>query len=306
MRILVTGAGGFVGRHVLRELADNGHTPLALDCRFGDSLPPGTDTVTEADVTNAADIRAAVKSLAPEACIHLAGIAFVPDGASAPGLMFEVNVMGTLYLLEAVKAETPEAKVLVVSSGHVYGDCNMSRPVTEADPLAPLSRYAISKLAADLMTLNYAHDCSMKAVTVRPYNHIGPGQSPRFVVASFADQLKKIAAGEAEARMMVGNLDAERDFTDVRDVARAYRLLLEQGRDGEAYNVASGRPVAIRAILEMLSKIAGVSPEIVVDPERYRPADNSASLDTSKIEQDTGWQPCISLEQSLQDLYAAV
>jgi GDP-4-dehydro-6-deoxy-D-mannose reductase len=302
MRVLVTGAGGFAGKHVLADLARHGHDTVALFHRSPADAGVPAESL-HADVTDPAALADAVAASAADACIHLAAVTFVPDGTTDPARMFSVNLMGTLHLLEAFREHRPEARILVVSTSHVYGTIRRERPVCEDDPLIPQSLYAVSKAAADQTALEYAGDFEMNVITARPQNHIGPGQDARFVVPAFATQLKAIAAGSAEPELRVGNLESEREFLHVHDVVRAYRLLLENGTPGEAYNIARGRPVAIGEILNTLCRIAGVEPEVKTDTDIYRPADSCPLLDIAKIDVDARWRPEIDMETTLRDVY---
>ena len=304
MKVAITGANGFVGAFVLKELAENRHSPIAFVWKHdGRKLPYAHETV-EVDITDAGAVYDAIEKTKPDACIHLAAVSFVPDGTVNPDLTFSVNVMGTVNVLEAFRRARPEARMVVVSTAQVYGKCESMRTVNEDAPLRPSHQYGISKAAADLLTLNYASDLGLQAMSARPHNHIGPGQSTNFVVASFAHQMKEIAGGRAESRILVGNLESARYFTDVRDVARAYRLLLEKGTPGRAYNISSGDPVRIVQVLETLCDLAGVRPRIEVDRSLFRPADSYPRLDTARIEKDVGWLPKIPLMHSLRDILA--
>lgn len=297
MKILVTGSHGFVGKFIAAELVAHGHQPL-----MHDRLPHAE---VQFDVTDSVAAMKAIAELKPDACIHLAAMAHVPTCDKNPKTAYEINVGGTLNLLEAFRAHAPQARFLFVSTSLIYGNKPRETPLDENANCEPDHAYGITKLSADLSTLLYHRRYGMPVMTVRPANHIGPGQSPDFVVPSFAKQLREIAAGKTEPRMSVGNLDSTREFTDVRDVARAYRLLLERGVAGSAYNLSSGRFVTIRWILDKLCEIAGVKPEIVVDPKFFRPTDTQPSLDWSRLARDTGWHPEIPLEQSLADIFAA-
>jgi GDP-4-dehydro-6-deoxy-D-mannose reductase len=301
MRVLVTGAAGFVGRYMIAELARNGHEAFAFDVA---SSAPVKDAVASlhGDLCKPSDVNGAFTSAKCDACVHLGAISSVPAGQSNPTVMFSVNVLGTLNVLEAVRNCRPSAKVLVVSTAHVYGTVAGRGVVKEDAPLAPLSMYAISKSAADLATLAYARQYRMFAMTVRPNNHTGPRQSPEFFIASFASQIKAIAAGSSEAVLKVGNLDSRRNVMDVRDVVRAYRLLLEKGRAGEAYNMASQNDLTVREVLDKLCELAGVHPQIVVDPAKFRPTDSSPALDTAKVKAHTGWTPQIGIADTLKDI----
>lgn len=298
MRVLVTGAGGFAGRHTAVELKSAGHQVLALDLP-GVPPPPADDTAA-GDVTDQSFLEELVARWQPDGCIHLAGLAFVPAGWDDPERAFAINLMGTLRLLEAFRKRHPVARLLIVTSAEIYGAC--AEPVTEDSPPAPQNVYAVSKLAADFTARLYAARHRMPVVVARPGNHIGPGQSPRFVAMSFAYQLVDIERRRLEPVLRVGNLESERGFVDVRDVARAYRLLLEQGRPGEAYNIGSPIPVRIADLLDQLLRLTGVRPTLVTDPARYRPADRSGVLDCRKIRNEVGWEPRIPLADTLRDI----
>ncbi|MDD5482829.1 MAG: GDP-mannose 4,6-dehydratase [Kiritimatiellae bacterium] len=301
MRVLVTGSQGFVGRHLVEELRRQGWTIGAFDLPAPGGL--GNEIrYYQGDIQDRQAVDQAVKLFLPEACIHLSGIAFVPMGWTNAETLFAINVSGTIHLLEACRKHAPAARVLVISSAEVYGRQTGRDAADEDSPFHPENPYAVSKAAADQTALLYARQYSMPVMAARPGNHIGPGQSPDFVVPSFARQLGEIAARRKKAVIKVGNLDSTRDFTDVRDVARAYRLLIEKGRAGEAYNIASNREVSIRFILDRLCRIAGIDPDIEVAPERYRQPEQRARLATSKITRETGWKPEISLETSLRNI----
>jgi GDP-4-dehydro-6-deoxy-D-mannose reductase len=303
MRVLVTGAGGFVGRHVTRELTASGHEVVACDQVFAAPVEGAADSVV-ADLCAADAMRGVVQRARPDACLHLGAIAFVPAGQSNPQAMLAVNVLGTVHLLDAVREHAPRARVLVVSTAHVYGPHAENGVLSEDAPMRPLSVYAMSKAAADLASLSYAEHFGLHVMTARPTNHTGPGQSPRFVIPAFIAQLKAIAEGKAAPVMEVGNLESRRDFVDVRDVARAYRLLLERGRAATAYNISSNRIVAVRAVLDRLCEMTGVRPRIVTDPAKFRPTDSSPLLDIGRLQADTGWSPQIDIGQTLKDMLA--
>ena len=301
MRILVTGVCGFVGHHLAGELTSHGHTVLGFD-RPDAPVPDGLAGMVSGDLCESDALAAAVADLAPDACIHLAALSFVPEGETRPARMLSVNISGTMNLLDALRTHAPGARVLGVSTAQVYGPARREAPIREDDPLAPVSMYGISKAAADLATLAYARQFGLAAMTARPNNHVGPGQSPRFVVAAMAQQVKAMARGETETILRVGNLDSERDFSDVRDVVRAYRLLIENGRAGQAYNIAAGVQHKIRELVEALCARAGVTPEISVDAARFRPTDESPHLDISRIEHDVAWHPEIPFTQTVHDI----
>lgn len=304
MRVLVTGAEGFVGRHVARDLARHGHATIGFDIG-GAEPPPEAEAHFRGDLQDEAAFSKVVADTRPDAALHLAGLTFVPEGWARPGPMFAVNVIGTIHFLQAFREHAPRARLLVVSTAQVYGSRPRDLPVSEDEPLQPKSLYAISKAAAEQITLAWTRHYGVPAIVARPFNHIGPGQSPNFAVASFARQIKAISRGQGEAVIRVGNLQSQRDFTDVRDVARAYRLLLESGAPGQAYNIASGRPMTMGSVLEALCSAAGVHPQIVVDENRLREADRSPTLDIRRIERDVGWKPEIGISETLRDILNA-
>jgi GDP-4-dehydro-6-deoxy-D-mannose reductase len=297
MKILITGSHGFVGGFVRAEFSAHGHEVVSHDLHQAADI--------RFDITDAAAVARGVAQVMPDAVVHLAALAHVPTCEKKPKLAYEVNVGGTINLLEAVQQHAPKARVLMISTSQIYGNTQRPEPLKEDADCLPDHVYGVTKLSADLTTLLYHRSRGMHTMTARPANHIGPGQSPDFVVPSFAKQLREIAAGRREPVIRVGNLDSIREFTDVRDVARAYQLLIEKGVGGSAYNIGCGRFVKIRWILDKLCEIAGVEPEVVVDPALYRPADALPGLDITRIREDIGWAPEIPLEQSLADIHAA-
>lgn len=302
MRVLVTGSRGFVGRHVQHNLQAAGHEMLGLI--MAAERPARNAHEYDGDICDANRMRSLVRDLRPDACLHLAGIAFVPVAWSKPEFVFEVNVQGTLNVLDAFRTEAPEARILVVSSAEVYGLQNCQRPLTEHDPMNPENLYAVSKQAADLTALLYTRRYGMAVMTARPCNHIGPGQSADFVVPAFARQVNEIASGRSEPHMRVGNLESTREFLDVRDVVEAYRLILEKGRPGLAYNVGAGGSVRIGLLLEKLCRLACIHPRLEVDPQRYRPTDARPVLNATRLHEHTGWQTRYGLDQTLADVLA--
>jgi GDP-4-dehydro-6-deoxy-D-mannose reductase len=298
MKILVTGACGFVGKHILNELAAAGHEAVGMDVGAAPAqLAP--HHFISANITDADAVAGIVANLAPDACLHLAGWSFVGNGN--PRTVLDVNLMGTVNLLDAFRNIRSTARILCISSAQVYGMTERTNPIREDEPLNPGTFYAVSKAAADQLAQLYAREYGLSIMVARPNNHIGPGQSPQFAIPSFVRQIKAIRKG-APAVIKVGNLDNHRDFTDVRDVARAYRFLLEKGHPGKAYNITSGHEMRVGDILNRLCELAGIKPELVRDPALYRPLDHNPVLNFTLLREDTGWAPEIPIDQTLRDI----
>ncbi len=288
--ILVTGARGFVGSHVVEEFARAGHDVLA----WGRA---------ELDLLDRDAVRAALGAARPGAICHCAG---APSAAEAWGNSAEVlntNVVATANLVDAVRDLLPGTRILNIGSSTVYREAG--EPLTEAHPVLPRGPYALSKLAQELVALGAWRDDGLDVVATRSFNHTGPRQLPAFAAPAFARQLARIEAGLDAPVLRVGNLSARRDLTDVRDVARAYRLILEHGRAGTWYNVCSGIAYAIQDVVDGLCARVAVTVTVEVDPARYRPNDAPAVTgDHGLLTRDTGWTPAVSFDRMLDDLLA--
>jgi GDP-4-dehydro-6-deoxy-D-mannose reductase len=256
------------------------------------------------DLRDADAVRDLVARIRPDRIYHLAGQAFVPRSFAAPWETLEVNIRGTLNLLEAVRALKLETRILVVSSAEIYGAAAAdSLPLTESAPFVPSSPYSVSKIAQDMLAWQYARAHSLYTVRVRPFNHIGTGQSADFAVPNWASQIAAAELGLREPIVAVGNLAAARDFTDVRDVVRAYALALERGAAGAVYNVCSGVPQTMQHVLETLIGLSQTPITVRVDPERVRPIEIPVLYGSyARLQADTDWRPQISLAQSLTDV----
>ncbi|MER2268922.1 GDP-mannose 4,6-dehydratase [Methylobacterium oxalidis] len=309
-RILITGADGFVGRVLVRALLPR----LAPEVRvFGGRYggPGGPDPRVEPvdlDVTDRARTRETIRALRPSCVVHLAAIAAVQDAFLDRGLTWAVNFEGTRNLAEAILQEAPAARLLFVGTSEVYGGTFKLRTggLDETAPLDPANPYAASKAAADLLIGQMVRD-GLRAVRFRPFNHTGPGQTERFVVPAFAAQIARIEAGLQDPVMRVGNLDALRDFLDVRDVVDAYlrAILSDDLLPGLILNLASGRPRRIGGILADLSARSERPIEVVLDPERLRPSDTPVAFGNADRAADLlGWRPHIPWEQTLDDVLA--
>lgn len=283
MRVLVTGADGFVGPHLGRLLVELGHEVI---------LRGGPDARERSlDVRDAAATAALLRDTQPDAVVHLAGSSSVGASFEKPLACFAVNALGSAHLFEAVRTGAPRARVLLVSSGEVYGRAEGVRSRTEGDGVFPSSPYAMSKCAAELIAQQYHTAFGTHAVVARPFNHVGPGQDERFVVPSLLKQVRDVAAGRCEPIIHVGNLDPIRDFSSVHDVVRAYALLLQAAQPGDVYNVCSGRGRSIREVLEELLRRAGVEAEIRIDPARVRPVEIPHLVGDATKLIALGWQP---------------
>lgn len=307
MRAFITGASGFVGNYLCRYLL--AHTDWEL---LGTVYPDPVESpqpdprlrLIQLDLRDPQQVKQQIEDFAPEAIVHLAAISFVPSSFADPWNTLDNNIRAQLNVLEAMREAGGEARVLVIGSNEEYGKPHADElPVVEETPLRPLNPYAVSKVAQDFLGLQYHLTYGIEVVRLRPFNHTGPGQSPRFVLPAFASQVARIEAGLQEPVVRVGNLDVARDFTDVRDIVAAYHLALVKGEAGEVYNLASGSPQSIRGLLEMLLSLSIADIHVEVDPSRYRPADAPVVYGSAdKFRRHTGWEPHIPIEQTVEDV----
>jgi GDP-4-dehydro-6-deoxy-D-mannose reductase len=300
---LITGADGFAGQHLLRELLATAPTELEI---HGTTFRPNADTTIPYHVVDLRDAQAVsrlIGTLQPEQIYHLAGTASVGQSYDAAWSTLENNIRAQLNLILACVEHGLKPRMLVVSSGDIYGDKLLDAPASEDTPLRPTNPYAVSKIAQDMLALQYHLSNDLPILRARPFNHIGPGQGRGFVAPDFAYQIARVEAGQQEPRLRIGSLSAERDFTDVRDVVRAYRLIMQDGTSGEVYNIASGIPHTVRMLLETMLSFSTIHPVVDTDTARLRPGRISKIWgDASRLRQATGWQPTIPLEQSLLEV----
>lgn len=300
--ILVTGAAGFAGSHLLDLLATGPADIVAWHRPGGQPARQVPRTRWDAvDLLDPRQVDAAIARGRPSLVYHCAGAAHVGRAWDSTERTLAINVRGTHNLLRALERAGGSARVMVPSSALVYAASD--RALTEDDPLTPSSPYGVSKLAQEMLA---ARTNGRLAVTIaRPFNHFGPRQDPFFAAAGFARRIADIERGKWAPQISVGNLDARRDLTDVRDTVRAYRLILERGVPGRPYNVCTGRAIAIRELLDRLLSRARVPIEVTVDPARLRPNDSPVLVgDPSRLRDELGWTPAIPLDRTLDDLLA--
>ena len=294
MRVFVTGGHGFVGTYLAEHLHAAGD----------DVIAPHQSEVDLGDQPGLID---AIGAASPDAIIHLAALAHVGESWNDPARTFDVNAVGTLHVLEAARRVEPKPRVLLIGSAEVYGPVQPSDlPLTEESKLNPVTPYAVSKVAAEYLGVQYHAGFGVPVVRARSFNHIGPGQAGRFVVADIAGRIADAIKNGDTAPIRVGNLSARRDYTDVRDVVRAYRLLITDGAAGEAYNVCSGVDVSVETLAQRLLALAEVDLQIETDPTLVRPVDVPVLVgDNSRLRAATGWAPEITLDQTLRDVLDA-
>lgn len=307
-KVLITGINGFVGSHLTDLLVSEDYQVAGIDLIRDQthlSKVPSPITVWRGDVCDVRFIEEILAEIKPDYIYHLAGSAFVPDADADPRSVYTVNVLGTLNLLEAVRSARLDSRVLIVGSGEVYGPVPEEQlPVKEEYPLRPTTPYGVTKACADLLGYQYAATYKMNVIRVRSFNHTGPGQSEQFVCSAFAKQIVEIEKSIRKPILNVGNLEARRDFTDVRDVVRAYRLVLEGAQECAVYNVGSGKAWRIGDLLKILVRQSTVR-DIKIQEQKARVRSNDVPVmicNASKLERDWGWKAEIPIEQTFHDL----
>ena len=295
MKALITGSEGFVGRYLREELEANGYEVTGLD------LQPGKQTVA-ADLLDPAAVKELLAKLQPEVIFHLAGQADVGKSWKIPAKTFEINVIAAVNLMEAAREHCPESRIVLVGSSDEYGDLREAGvSVSEETPVKPMTPYAISKIAQEQTGQAYVRAYRMRICMTRSFNHGGAGQKPGFMIPDFARGIVRVERGEADA-VFVGNLASKRDFTHVKDVVRAYRLIAEKGKSGEIYTVGTGKTWSAEEILNRLISMAKCPVPVVQDPARMRPSDTPViCCDRSKLTRDTGWEPRYDMETLLSE-----
>jgi len=307
LRSLITGISGFAGSHLAEHLLAIGeddlwgvvHRSIGHAQSFADRVH-----LAKGDLRDADAVRKLLAEVRPTHIYHLAGQAYVPVSWQDPCATLETNIRPQVNLLQAVIDLELETRILAVGSNEVYGRAAIEDlPILEETPLRPMNPYGVSKAAQDLLGLQYFLSHGLHLIRMRPFNHIGPRQNKRFVASQFARQIAEIEAGLRPPILYVGNMSAQRDFTDVRDTVRAYRLALLHGLPGEVYNVGTGEPRSVQVLLDEMLTCSTEAIRIEVDPSRFRTADIPVSYcDAQKLRSHTGWKPTIPFEQTVRDI----
>jgi GDP-4-dehydro-6-deoxy-D-mannose reductase len=305
LKVLVTGAGGFVGPHLVKELIQAGHEVGAVDRDPLCSQKLEGACLFQADLLNEKAVDGVLVGFRPDSIIHLAGWSHVGRSWHEPAMALRLNVVATVELYQEFSRQLGDRKgrFLFASSADVYADTTPDKlPYTEQSEVIPTSPYAVSKYAAEMALGVMRSDSSADVLIARPFNHIGPGQSPQFVCPSFAQQIAEIEAGERDV-LRHGNLGTKRDFLDVRDVVRAYRLILEQGNDGDTFVIASGKSQTIESLVHQMFELAGIAPRMEPNPELMRPHDPPERCGSpALLNKVTGWTSEYTLDKTLLDI----
>lgn len=310
MRVLITGITGFAGSHLADYILAN-HSDVEVFgtirwrsrreniCHIEEKI-----VLFEADLKDIVSLKKCLAEIKPDRIFHLGAQSYVPFSWNCPVETFTINSIGQINLFEAILSLKLSPKIQVAGSSEEYGFVYPDEvPMKETNPLRPLSPYAVSKVAQDLLGWQYFKSYGLRIVRTRGFNHTGPRRGEVFICSTFAKQIAEIEKGKRDPLIYVGNLEAKRDFTDVRDIARAYWLCLEKGEEGEVYNIGTGKAYAMKEVLDILLSLSKVNVEIEVDPLRLRPSDVPILLsDCTKFVNLTGWKPKIPFRDSLQDL----
>lgn len=309
MRVLITGITGFAGSHLAELCLSKKDVELYGMIRWRsrmENIEHIQDRIRllECDLRDASSTRDVIEEVRPGLIFHLAAQSFVPTSWKAPSESLQTNIIGQLNIFEAVKKLGLDCRIQIACSSEEYGMVYPDEvPIKESNPLRPLSPYGVSKVGQDMLGYQYFMSYGMKIVRTRGFNHTGPRRAPVFVCSDFARQIIDIEKGLKPPVMEVGNLEAKRDFTDVRDMVRAYWLSLEKGTPGSVYNICTGRSYSIREILGKLVEISGIRVDVRTDKGRLRPSDVPLlEGDNSAFRRDTGWEPVIPMEKTLADL----
>lgn len=301
MKAMVIGGAGFVGNYLIEHLSKDCKYQVIATKLENENIKNNNCVKCDLNILNKNEIIDVLKKYNPDQIYHLAAQSSVKLSWEKPQLTVDININGTINLLEAIKETGLSSKILLVGSGEEYGHIKeIETPIKEENPLRSGNIYAATKVCQGLIGSIYAKAYFMDIIIVRAFNHIGAGQLPMFVVSDFCKQVVEIEKGLKEPTLKVGNLSAKRDFTDVRDVVRAYSLLMQKGKSGEIYNVGSGKAISIRSILDIIISISKLNIDVIVDKEKLRPVDVPIiEADITKIQSETGWAPTIEIEKTI-------
>jgi len=307
MKVLVTGIAGFVGSHLAGLLLKKGEEIFGI-CLACESLENIREMkkdlhLSYCDMTDFNQLSKVIRRINPDEIYHLAALSSVGKSFDQPKDTIEVNIRGTLYLLEILRNMRKKARVLIVGSSDMYGIVKPKDiPITEEKPLLPVSPYGVSKAVCDLLAFQYFKSYGVQTIRVRAFNHTGPRQMIGFVVPDFASQIAKIEAGILPSVIKVGNLSSKRDISDVRDIVRGYQFLMKKGKVGEVYNICSGKAYSIQNVLKVLLSLSKKKIKVKINEKQNRPAEIPVlGGDNSKIKRATGWKPNIPIEKTLED-----
>lgn len=302
-KALIIGAAGFVGNYLIDHIQKNCIWSIVVTKMAQENMASEGIDVCDLDILNKDSVTELLQQVRPDYIFHLAAQSSVALSWKNPDLTMDVNIKGTLHVLDAIRTLDYKPRVLLIGSGEEYGHVKVDEvPIMEDNVLRPGNLYAASKACQNMIGQIYTKAYDMDIMSVRAFNHVGPNQAPMFVVSDFCKQVAEIEAGLNEPVMKVGNLSAKRDFTDVRDVVRAYVMLMEFGKAGETYNVGSGKAVAISEILEKITAMSEVKIDVQIDEKRLRPVDVPIiEADISKITNCCGWKREIALETTLEE-----
>ncbi len=310
MRALITGITGFAGSHLADYLlAEKPEVTVGGTYRWRSRTEniedlDGRVELFETDIRDYTSVHATLDRFRPDLIFHLAAQSFVPSSWTGPAETLSTNLIGQTHLFEAIRSLSLDPRIQIACSSEEYGLVRPDEvPISESNPLRPLSPYAVSKVAQDYLAYQYHQSYGLKTIRTRAFNHTGPRRGDVFVASNFAKQLASIEAGLSEPVLRVGNLEAIRDFTDVRDMVRAYWLAVNKGEPGDVYNIARGEGTRIRDLLDRLISMTEVEVRVEPDPDRLRPSDVEILIgDATKFKKRTGWEPRIPLDQTLLDL----
>ena len=302
-KALILGGGGFAGRYLAAYLRSAGGWQVAVTGRSKAPEDVDCDESFALNILDGAETERRILSYAPDCIFHLAAQSSAAKSWREPGATVDANIRGTVNVLEAARKAAKPPRVLLVGSSEEYGTVRAEEcPITEAQPLHPGNPYALSKASQEMLGRLYGEAYGLEVISVRAFNHIGPGQSPDFAVSDFCRQTALLEKYGGEGVIRVGNLSARRDFTDVRDVVRAYALLMEKGESGQVYNVGSGCAVSVGELLERILALSGREIRTEIDEARFRPVDAPLNVaDISRLREATGWRPEITAEETLRD-----